>query len=125
MNKSRMWVIGAVLAMVVIIAGGWFIGIAPQLAIATSAKNERSNVMAANARNQILLAKLKRDYQNIDEHIGQCARSDIEVICRERCKAIHADYARLGGDPREFVAGKSEDHSEEFRHYSSTNRGER
>jgi Tfp pilus assembly protein PilO len=66
MNKNRMWVIGAVLAIVVIVASGWLIGIAPQLAVATSAKNDRSNVMIANARNQILLAKLKRDYQNID-----------------------------------------------------------
>jgi Tfp pilus assembly protein PilO len=66
MNKNRMWVVGAVLAIFVIIAIGWLIGIAPQLAVATSAKNDRSNVMIANARNQILLAKLKRDYQNID-----------------------------------------------------------
>lgn len=66
MNKNRMWVIGAILAMVVTLAGGWLIGIAPQLAVATSANADRANVMAANARSEILLAKLKRDYQNID-----------------------------------------------------------
>lgn len=66
MNKSRFWVVAAILATVVTIAGGWFIGISPQLAAATSAKADRSQVMAANARNQILLAKLKRDYRNID-----------------------------------------------------------
>jgi Tfp pilus assembly protein PilO len=108
MNKNRMWVIGAVLAIVVIVASGWLIGIAPQLAVATSAKNDRSNVMIANARNQILLAKLKRDYQNIDAlknqisnlqesvpsvanipsfvtelNIGQCTAGDTEV---DRCQ---------------------------------------
>lgn len=66
MNKNRMWVIGTILAMVVTVAGGWLIGIAPQLAAAASANTDRANVMAANARNEILLAKLKRDYQNID-----------------------------------------------------------
>jgi Tfp pilus assembly protein PilO len=66
MNKSRFWVIGAVLAIVVTIAGGWFIGISPQLAATASAKVDRSNAIAANQRNQILLAKLKRNYQNID-----------------------------------------------------------
>lgn len=66
MNKNRLWVIGAMLAMVVTLAGGWLIGIAPQLAVATSANADRANVMAANARSEILLAKLKRDYQNID-----------------------------------------------------------
>lgn len=66
MSKNRMWVIGAILAMVVTIAAGWFIGISPQLAAAASANSDRANVLAANARNEIILAKLKRDYQNID-----------------------------------------------------------
>lgn len=66
MNKNRMWVIGAILAMTVTVAGGWLIGIAPQLAVANSANTDRANVIAANVRNEILLAKLKRDYQNID-----------------------------------------------------------
>lgn len=73
MNKNRMWVIGAVLAIVVVIAAGWFIGISPQLTSASSANNERTSVMAANARNEILLAKLKRDYQNIDALKNQVA----------------------------------------------------
>ncbi len=66
MSKNRVWVIGAMLAIVVTIAVGWFIGISPQLVVAASANSERANVVAANARNEILLAKLKRDYQNID-----------------------------------------------------------
>lgn len=61
-----MWVIGSVLAIVAVVAAGWFIGISPQLAAASSANSQRTSVMAANARNEILLAKLKRDYQNID-----------------------------------------------------------
>lgn len=66
MNRNRIWVIGSVLAMVVTVAAGWFIGISPQLAVAASAKSDRTNVVTANARNEILLAKLKRDFQNID-----------------------------------------------------------
>ena len=66
MNKNRMWVIGAILAMVVIIAGGWLIGVAPQLAATASANSDRANVLASNSTNEVLLAKLKRDYQNID-----------------------------------------------------------
>jgi len=66
MGKNRMWVLGATLSIVVIVAAGWFIGISPQLAVAASTNSERNSVMAANARNEILLAKLKHDYQNID-----------------------------------------------------------
>lgn len=57
---------GAILAIVAIIGGGWLLGIAPQLAIAATANTDRANVMVTNTQNQILLAKLKRDYQNID-----------------------------------------------------------
>jgi Tfp pilus assembly protein PilO len=66
MNKSRFWVIVALLAIVGTLAGGWFIGIAPQLAVATAAKNDRASVMAANQKNQIALARLRRDYLHID-----------------------------------------------------------
>ena len=66
MNKNRMWVIGATLAIVVILTGGWVIGIAPQLATAANANRDRVNVVAANMRNQLVLAKLKKDYEHID-----------------------------------------------------------
>lgn len=66
MNKNRMWVIGAVLVMVVTMAGGWLIGVAPQLTTVASAHGDRATVIAANNRNAIFLAKLKRDYENID-----------------------------------------------------------
>jgi Tfp pilus assembly protein PilO len=66
MNKNRMWEIGAVLAMVATVAGGWLIGISPQLTTVATANRDRANVIAANNRNEIFLAKLKRDYENID-----------------------------------------------------------
>ena len=52
--------------MVVIVVGGWLLGIAPQLAIAATANSDRANAVVANTRNQVVLAKLKRDYENID-----------------------------------------------------------
>jgi len=66
MSKNRMWVIGATLVMVVIVTGGWVLGIAPQLATAANANRDRVNVVAANTRNQLVLAKLKKDYEHID-----------------------------------------------------------
>jgi len=49
-----------------IVTGGWLLGIAPQLAIAATANSDRANAVVANTRNQVVLAKLKRDYENID-----------------------------------------------------------
>ena len=66
MDKKRFWVVSAVFAMVVIVGGGWLIGIAPQLAAVATANQNRASVELANAKNQILLTRLKKDYQNID-----------------------------------------------------------
>ncbi len=66
MSKGRIWIIGAILSILVLVGGGWVLGIAPQLAIAASANADRANAIISNQRNQLLLAKLKSDYQNID-----------------------------------------------------------
>jgi len=66
MDKKRFWVVSAVFAMVVIVGGGWLIGIAPQLSAAATANENRASVEIANTKNQILLSSLKKDYQNID-----------------------------------------------------------
>ena len=67
MDKNRLWVVGAVLIMVAVIGGGWMIGIQPQLSAVASANQNSANVRIQNAKNQILLTKLKKDYQGIDE----------------------------------------------------------
>lgn len=65
MNKNKLWVMGAVFAMLMIIGGGWLFGIQPQLSSISSAHQKRANAQIQNASNQALLIKLKRDYQNI------------------------------------------------------------
>jgi len=65
MDKNRLWVMGAIVAIVALVGGGWLLGIAPQLAVAATANTDRANMVVANARNQVVLAKLKRDYENI------------------------------------------------------------
>lgn len=65
MNKNKLWVVGAVLVMVALVAGGWLIGIQPQLSAVASANQNRISVASQNAKNQMLLSKLKRDYEGI------------------------------------------------------------
>lgn len=67
MEKNKFQVVSSVVAMVVIVGGGWLIGIAPQMAVVATANQSRVNVEIKNVANQVLLTKLKRDYQNIDD----------------------------------------------------------
>ncbi|MCU1585285.1 MAG: hypothetical protein JWM49_1841 [Microbacteriaceae bacterium] len=65
MDRNRLWTIGAVLVMVALVAGGWFLGIQPQVAAAAAADQGRATTNATNATAASLLASLKKDYSDL------------------------------------------------------------
>lgn len=67
MNKNKTWVMGAVLAIVLIIGGGWLVGIQPQMSAIADANQKRATVQLQNATSQALLVKLRKDYEGIDK----------------------------------------------------------
>jgi len=73
MDKNRLWIIGSVLVMVVVVALGWIVGIQPQLAGIAVANEERSSVEETNAAHQASLDKLKEDFKGIDKLSEQLA----------------------------------------------------
>jgi Tfp pilus assembly protein PilO len=66
MNRNRVWVFGAVTALIGIAVLGWFVGISPQLAAVASTNQNRAIIMNQNRVSEVLLARLKRDYLGID-----------------------------------------------------------
>lgn len=66
MDKNRVWTIGSVLAMVVLVAAGFFFGVQPQLAAAAAADADRAGVAATNAGHEAVLARLKDDFRDLD-----------------------------------------------------------
>jgi len=73
MNTNRLWVIGSVLAMAVILVLGWIVGVQPQLATAASATIQRVTVEQTNARYGAVLAKLKAEHDKLPELRQQLA----------------------------------------------------
>lgn len=65
MNKNRIWMIGSVLVMAVLVLAGWFLGVQPQLAAAQLASQDRAGVETINAAHAATLAKLKKDFEDI------------------------------------------------------------
>lgn len=61
MDKTRLWIIGSALAMVVVAALGWVLGIQPQLDQSAQADAQTLQVNSTNAVNQVTLDKLKKD----------------------------------------------------------------
>lgn len=66
MIRNRIWLWGGALVSIGILGVGWMIGIQPQLNKISLANQSREIVVAQNAKDEILLAKLKSDFQNID-----------------------------------------------------------
>ena len=67
MDRNRLWVIGTVARMAVVVVGGWFLGIQPQLNAANAASESRTSEAARNAASERLLVTLKKDFEGIGE----------------------------------------------------------
>ena len=53
--------------MVVVVVGGWFLGIQPQLSAANAASESRTSEAVRNATSERLLVTLKKDFEGIGE----------------------------------------------------------
>lgn len=65
MSILRLWVIGSVLAAILILALGWFLGIQPRLDEAGAAELERRNVAETNAGYEATLIELRELSANL------------------------------------------------------------
>lgn len=75
MNPSRLWTIAATLLIVAIVAGTWFLGVAPRLADARDANAAQASARSLNDMHRATLAALKADHERIDE-----IRAELEEI---------------------------------------------
>lgn len=73
MNDKRIWTLGALLVAVVLLLGGYFLGVAPQLDAAAQADSQRKTVEAQNEALITDIAVLKGDYENLDRFKSQLA----------------------------------------------------
>ena len=58
---NRVWTFATVIIVIVIVALGWFLGVAPRLAEATRAETDRALVAAQNQATSIALEQLRQD----------------------------------------------------------------
>lgn len=65
MDRHKLSLVGAALAAVVLVAGGWFVGVQPQLASASAADTQRTSIEATNSANRVVLQKLEAEYREL------------------------------------------------------------
>ena len=66
MDKYKIWILGLAIAMVGILAMGWFVGVDPQLQAKAAADEQRASVEAQNTATVATIEKLKGDFETID-----------------------------------------------------------
>jgi len=67
MKGNRLWLLGTVAVIVIVVVLGWFLGISPKLAEGDAAISQIADVNAQNAVQQAALAQLKGQYDNLDD----------------------------------------------------------
>lgn len=65
--STRIWTFATVLVIIVVIALGWFLGVAPKLAEMTRYDSERVTVLAQNELSRTKLAQIEADFARLAE----------------------------------------------------------
>jgi Tfp pilus assembly protein PilO len=83
--------------MVVLVAGGWFLGIQPQLTAAAAADQSRVTTDATNATDQSLLAALKKDYSDLAPLKTRLATLEQSVPSKANMSSFVSELNSLAG----------------------------
>lgn len=98
MIRNRAWLWGGALASLIVFAVGWMIGLQPQLTKISTANQNREIVVAKNVKDEILLAKLKSDFQNIDVMKMDLARLRSSVPAQAEISAFVSELNFLANN---------------------------
>jgi Tfp pilus assembly protein PilO len=75
MRNNRIWIIGATILSIAVLALGWFIGISPKLAEAADLSAQQEGVASNNAALRVKVEALKKQYATIND-----LRSQLDVL---------------------------------------------
>lgn len=95
MDKTRLWIIGSVLAMVVVAALGWVLGIQPQLDQSAAADAQTLQVEGTNTASQLALNKLKKDSESLDDLKSQLAAVETSIPAEAQTPAFMDEVTAL------------------------------
>jgi Tfp pilus assembly protein PilO len=115
MNGTRIWVVGGLVVILVILGLGVLVGVKPQLDAAAALEADRANVEVVNAQHDATLRSLKEQFVRVDEIRSEVAvlrdavpaQADLDSFTGELA-ALQSQYGVVigsytPGDPAMFV----------------------
>ncbi|MBB2921860.1 hypothetical protein [Cellulomonas cellasea] len=79
MASKTTWVGGTAFAAVLALAGGWTLGVSPQIDAADEAELQKVSVDAQNATLEVKLAELKAQYENLEQYRAELAALEVQI----------------------------------------------
>ncbi len=85
MSGNRVWIVGSVIAIVVVLALGWLLGASPLLQAAALADSDRASVQAQNNVQEAVLAQLRAKHDRIGQleaelaELRQAVPSEVQI----------------------------------------------
>lgn len=79
MASKTTWVGGTAFAAVLALAGGWTLGVSPQIDAADEAELQKVSVDAQNATLEAKLVELKAQYENLEQYRAELAALEVQI----------------------------------------------
>jgi len=117
-SNNRIWTIGGVLVIIVVLALGGLLGVKPQLDAAASSDDQRASTEALNAQHKRTLASLEEQFAQVDAIRGQVAEVRNSIPGTADLDGVIGDLAAFqaasgvsitsysSGDPTPFMASE-------------------
>ncbi|MFP7762203.1 type 4a pilus biogenesis protein PilO [Marisediminicola sp. LYQ85] len=102
---ERIWLIGASLLIVAIVALGWLLGISPQVTAADEARAEKEGVEQQNAAQEIALIQLRDQFENMDVLEDQLSELESQIPPRQDFDVFLDDIVGLASDAGVALTG--------------------
>lgn len=94
-NKSAPWVAGAVVAIFVILAAGWFLAISPSMAAADDSRAQTVLERDHNARLKQQIETLKEQFTHLEEYKAQLAALRVQLPPQEDLSSLNTEVQSL------------------------------
>ena len=94
MTRNRLNMVLAVIGMVVVAVGGFFLGVQPQLARAAADDTQQSTVQQENALKSVELARLRKQAKTLPEMQAELGRLEASVPSATKMSAFYDEIGQ-------------------------------
>ncbi|KFF59020.1 hypothetical protein JF66_14275 [Cryobacterium sp. MLB-32] len=114
MDKNRLWVIGAVLAIGAIVVLGWMLGISPKLTEVGALQSERDAALAQNTAYEVQDATLKKQFEGLGALTGDLLDMQRSVPTSVEAPALITELTSIAASSQVVLSALNQNDAQAF-----------